>query len=85
MWNSIALVHDHFLLSTSLPSNVVLAPSVDRFKSHLTIHRHGYPLKFEASCYTPGVQQKTLFDTKKKYIVTGDRVAYLDVGLQYEG
>ena len=41
----------------SLPSNVVLAPSVDSFKSRLNKHWHGHPLKFEASCYVLGVQQ----------------------------
>ena len=40
----------------SIPSNVVLAPPVDSFKNHLNNHWHGHPLKFEASCYIPGVQ-----------------------------
>ena len=31
--------------------NVVLAPSVDSFKSRLNKYWHGQPLKFEASCY----------------------------------
>ena len=34
--------------------NVVLAPSVDSFKSRLNKHWHGHPLTFEAACYTPG-------------------------------
>ena len=38
----------------ALPANVVLAPSVDSFKSRLNKHWHGHPLKFEAACYTPG-------------------------------
>ena len=40
----------------SLPTNVVLAPSVNSFKNRLNKHWHGHPLKFEASCYIPGVQ-----------------------------
>ena len=40
----------------SLPTNVVLAPSVNSFKNRLHKHWNGHPLKFEASCYIPGVQ-----------------------------
>ena len=40
----------------SLPTNVVLASSVNSFKSRLNKHWHGNPLKFEASFYIPGVQ-----------------------------
>ena len=40
----------------SLPTNEVLAPSVNSLKSRLNKQWHGHPLKFEASCYIPGVQ-----------------------------
>ena len=40
----------------SLPTNVVLAPSVNSFINRLNKHWHGHPQKFEASCYIPGVQ-----------------------------
>ena len=40
-----------------LPPNVVLAPSVDSFKSRLNKNWYGHPLELEASCYIPGVQR----------------------------
>ena len=38
----------------ALPANVVLGPSVDNFNSRLNKHWHEHPLKFEATCSTPG-------------------------------
>ena len=37
-----------------LPSEVVLAPSLNSFKSRLNKFWYGHPLKFTPSCYIPG-------------------------------
>ena len=41
-----------------LPSEVVLAPSLNTFKSKLNKFRYEHPLKFRPSCYTPGGLKK---------------------------
>ena len=37
-----------------LPNDVVLAPSLNPFKSRLNKFWHGHALKFTPSCYIPG-------------------------------
>ena len=41
----------------ALPANVILAPSINSFKSHISKHWHGHPVKFEAERYQPADQQ----------------------------
>ena len=38
----------------ALPNTVVIALSLNSFKSRLNKHWHGYELKFSALCYIPG-------------------------------
>lgn len=38
----------------SLPNSVVLAPSLNSFKSRLNVHWRSHPRKFEPACYAPG-------------------------------
>ena len=42
---------------SSLPSNIVLAPYLDSFKSRLNKHWHGNPFMIETSRYIPEVHQ----------------------------
>ena len=67
----------------SLLPNVVLAPSVDSFKSRLNKYWHGHPLKFEASCYIPEVQRTiATSDTRRNESLQATEWPTLDVGLQ---
>ena len=47
---------DGYISTNALPTDVVLAPSVDNFKSSLNKHWNEHLFKFEASCYIPGVR-----------------------------
>ena len=47
-----------------LPNDVVLAPSLNSFKSRLNKFWHGHALKFTPSCYIPG---ETVSSAIRKY------------------
>lgn len=44
----------------SLPESVVMAPSLNAFKSRLNSHWHNHPTKFEPTCYAPGQPTRIL-------------------------
>ena len=52
--NQILDIYVRFVLSYTLPENVVNAPSLNAFKSRLNKHWYWHPNKFEAKCYQVG-------------------------------
>ena len=60
-----------------LPSEVVLAPSLNSFKSRLNKFWYGHPLKYTPSCYIP---EETTVSVLKRCLQSVERVDIIIVG-----